>query len=84
MNLHGFELVRDQAIPELSTEARLYRHIKTGAELLSLENDDENKCFGITFATPPVGLDRRGAYPGTCRAVRLAQVPAQRPVRGAD
>lgn len=53
MNLHGFELVRDQPIPELGTEARLYRHIKTGAELLSLESDDENKCFGITFATPP-------------------------------
>ena len=53
MNLHGFELVRDQAIPELSTQARLYRHIGTGAELLSLENSDENKCFGITFRTPP-------------------------------
>ena len=53
MNLHGFELVRDQPIPELSTEARLYRHLKTGAELLSLESGDENKCFGITFNTPP-------------------------------
>jgi Zn-dependent M16 (insulinase) family peptidase len=53
MNLHGFELLRDQDIPELSTSARLYRHLKTGAELLSLENDDENKCFGITFCTPP-------------------------------
>ena len=53
MNLHGFELVRDQPIPELGTEARLYRHVKTGAELLSLESDDENKCFGITFNTPP-------------------------------
>ena len=53
MNLHGFELVRDQPIAELGTEARLYRHMKTGAELLSLESDDENKCFGITFVTPP-------------------------------
>ena len=53
MNLHGFELMRNQPIPELGTQARLYRHVKTGAELLSLENDDENKCFGITFATPP-------------------------------
>ncbi|MGC8801253.1 insulinase family protein [Chloroflexus sp.] len=52
-NLYGFELLRDEFIPELNTRARLYRHIKTGAELLSLENDDENKCFGITFRTPP-------------------------------
>ncbi len=28
-------------------------HIRTGAELLSVENDDENKSFGIGFKTPP-------------------------------
>ena len=50
---HGFELLREQDIPELKTRAQIYRHIKTGAELLSLQNDDENKCFGITFRTPP-------------------------------
>ncbi len=37
----------------MNTRAKLYRHIQTGAELLSLENDDENKVFGITFRTPP-------------------------------
>ena len=51
--IHGFELVREQNIPELNTHARIFRHIKTGAEFLSLENDDENKCFGVTFRTPP-------------------------------
>ncbi len=51
--IHGFELVREQNIPELNTHARIYRHIKSGAELLSLENDDENKVFGVTFRTPP-------------------------------
>jgi presequence protease len=50
---HGFELIREQDIPELNTRARLFRHAKTGAELLSLENDDKNKVFGITFRTPP-------------------------------
>ena len=25
----------------------------TGAELLSITNSDENKCFGATFRTPP-------------------------------
>ncbi len=50
---YGFELIRDQYISELKTRARIYRHIQTGAELLSLENDDENKVFGITFRTPP-------------------------------
>src|SRR5690606_29215610 len=51
--LHGFELISDRTIPELNTRARMWRHVRSGAQLLSLENDDENKVFGITFATPP-------------------------------
>ncbi len=51
--LHGFELIKETHIAEINSNARIYRHIKTGAELLSLENNDENKCFGITFTTPP-------------------------------
>ena len=53
MIVHGFELLREQVIPELNTTGKLYRHAKTGAELLSLENADENKVFGINFRTPP-------------------------------
>ncbi len=53
MKTHGFELVTERRIKELNTLARRYRHEKTGAELLSLINDDENKVFGITFRTPP-------------------------------
>lgn len=49
----GFELLREQALPEINSIGRLYRHAKTGAELLSLINDDENKVFGIAFCTPP-------------------------------
>ena len=50
---HGFQLIQELDIPEINTHARRFRHIKTGAELISMENDDENKCFGITFRTPP-------------------------------
>lgn len=50
---HGFELLRDEKIDEINTRARIWRHMKSGAELLSLENEDENKVFGITFRTPP-------------------------------
>jgi len=49
----AFELLRDETIAEVNSRARLYRHKKTGAEVLSLSNDDENKVFGITFKTPP-------------------------------
>jgi presequence protease len=51
--VHGFELLHERAIAETYSTAQLYRHAKTGAELLSLINDDENKVFGITFRTPP-------------------------------
>ncbi|MDZ4719543.1 MAG: insulinase family protein [Roseiflexaceae bacterium] len=51
--LHGFELIETRTLPELNTTARRFRHTATGAELLSLENDDENKVFGINFRTPP-------------------------------
>jgi Zn-dependent M16 (insulinase) family peptidase len=51
--LHGFELIKEETIAEINSVAMLYRHIKTGAELLSLVNDDDNKAFAITFATPP-------------------------------
>jgi Zn-dependent M16 (insulinase) family peptidase len=49
----AFEMVREERIPEINSLARLYTHRKTGAEVLSLINDDENKVFGITFKTPP-------------------------------
>jgi len=50
---YGFSLIRDQHIPEIQSHARLLRHIKSGAEYLSIENTDPNKVFGIAFRTPP-------------------------------
>ena len=54
MNTHGFSLVREAQVSEVSGVVRLWRHDVTGAELLSVVNNDENKCFGVTFRTPPV------------------------------
>ncbi|MBN2062443.1 MAG: insulinase family protein [Deltaproteobacteria bacterium] len=51
--IHGFKLLKKQEIPELKSAAFFYRHLKTGAELLSMVNEDENKVFGISFRTPP-------------------------------
>lgn len=49
----AFTLLRDETVTEINARARLYRHNRTGAEVLTLANDDENKVFGITFKTPP-------------------------------
>src|SRR5690349_17858640 len=48
-----FTLQQEKHIPEINATAKLFIHDKTGACLLSLTNDDENKCFGINFRTPP-------------------------------
>lgn len=52
MDRRDFELLRDEEIPEINTRALLYRH-RTGCEIVSLINEDENKVFGINFRTPP-------------------------------
>ncbi len=49
----AFNLVREENIPELNSLARLYVHKRTGARLLSIINEDENKVFGINFRTTP-------------------------------
>lgn len=49
----GFEIVSEQEIDECKSKAILYKHKKTGAEIMSVANDDENKVFGIVFRTPP-------------------------------
>lgn len=50
---HGFELIQEKNIPEINSTGTLWKHIKSGAEYLSLENDDSNKVFCIAFRTPP-------------------------------
>ena len=52
MHEHGFELIQEAEIVELSTRVLRYKH-HTGADVLSLINEDENKVFGINFCTPP-------------------------------
>ncbi|KAH7679588.1 LuxS/MPP-like metallohydrolase protein [Dioscorea alata] len=49
----GFEKIAEQTINECKSTAVLYKHKKTGAEVMSVSNDDENKVFGIVFRTPP-------------------------------
>jgi len=52
-SLHGFAQVAEGFVEERNTKAIQYEHIKTGARVLVLKNDDENKSFVISFPTPP-------------------------------
>lgn len=50
---HGFELLRGEELAEISGYAWIMRHSKTGARLIFLDCDDNNKAFSIGFKTPP-------------------------------
>lgn len=49
----GFKLEQSTKVDEINSTAKLYIHNKSGARLLFLENDDDNKVFSISFRTPP-------------------------------
>lgn len=51
--LHGFEVLKKEDLAEIDGCAYEMRHAKSGAKLLYLQNDDENKSFSIAFRTPP-------------------------------
>lgn len=53
MQQYGFDLIAERDIPEINARVTRFRHAKSGAELLSVQNNDENKAFGISFRTPP-------------------------------
>ena len=50
---NGFKLKKKYEIKEIDSMAHLFEHEKSGAELLYLQNDDDNKVFSVAFRTPP-------------------------------
>ena len=51
--LHGFTVRTREELPEIDGTAYVLDHDKSGAQLLYLRNDDNNKAFSIAFKTPP-------------------------------
>lgn len=51
--LPQYELLKRQHLHGLQSEGYLLRHKKSGARILCMENQDENKVFSIGFRTPP-------------------------------
>ena len=51
--IKGFELIDTRGFDELSAVIYEYRHVKTGASLIHIDREDENKTFAIGFPTPP-------------------------------
>ena len=49
----GFTVTSKKALPEFDADAYVMHHAASGARLLYLACDDENKAFSIGFKTPP-------------------------------
>ncbi|XME03659.1 insulinase family protein [Lachnospiraceae bacterium C1.1] len=52
-DLTTYRLIKKENIPDLNSMGYLLEHVKTGAKVMLLENDDKNKVFTIGFRTPP-------------------------------
>ena len=52
INSSKYELLQKQKIEEIQSEGYLLRHRKTGARIVVLENEDDNKVFYVGFRTP--------------------------------
>lgn len=49
----SYELLQQQTLSDLKSEGYYLRHKKSGARILLIKNDDDNKVFSIGFRTPP-------------------------------
>ena len=52
-NLSTYELIRQEELSDIKSDGYLLKHKKSGARILVMKNDDENKVFAIGFRTPP-------------------------------
>ncbi|MEE0884927.1 MAG: insulinase family protein [Faecalimonas sp.] len=51
--LPTYELIQQQELKDLKSEGYYLRHKKSGARILLMKNDDDNKVFSVGFRTPP-------------------------------
>ena len=52
-NCQAYELIRREELEGIQSAGYLLRHKKSGARVVLIENDDDNKVFSIAFRTPP-------------------------------
>ena len=50
--LTAYEVIEQKKLDDLKSEGALLKHKKSGARILLISNDDDNKVFDIAFRTP--------------------------------
>lgn len=80
----GFVIRQAAYIDEIQSEAYVMEHTYSGARLLYLGNNDDNKVFSISFRTPPYDDTGVAAYFRAFSVVRFAQVSLKRAICRTD
>ncbi len=52
-DVKGYELIKEEDLEGIKARGYLLRHKKSGARVIYIQNDDNNKVFSIGFRTPP-------------------------------
>ena len=74
--LAAYRVAKEKFVEEMDSGAMVLEHIKSGARLFLMSNDDDNKVFCIGFRTPPE--DKMCIRD---RARELPRLPGPRPGR---
>lgn len=51
--MEAYSLIQEEDLSDIKSQGTLLKHKKSGARILLVENDDENKVFAIGFRTTP-------------------------------
>ena len=52
-DLNQYEIIKDEDLQDVKCHGYLLKHKKSGAKLVLMEADDDNKVFSVGFRTPP-------------------------------
>ncbi len=52
-DLNAYQVLKEEDLKGIKAKGCLLRHKKSGARILLVEKDDDNKVFSIGFRTPP-------------------------------
>lgn len=52
-DVKNYKLLKEENLEGIKAKGYLLRHEKSGARVVYIENDDNNKVFSIGFRTPP-------------------------------
>ena len=80
--IFAYDIIKEENLKDIRSTGYLLRHKKTGARVMLIENDDENKVFNIAFRTPPKTAPAL-PHSGAQRTVRFQGISVKRSFCGA-